>query len=70
MSEKSKYISPSELAARWGISASAVYDRKCGTNRLTPHRFGRVLRFLRSEVEAFEEELFRGAKKLMHYPGS
>ncbi len=49
-----KYISPSELAVRWGVSASAIYSGKCGSDALHAIRFGRSLRFLRSEVEALE----------------
>jgi predicted DNA-binding transcriptional regulator AlpA len=50
-----KYISVSELAARWSVSESAIYHSKCGSNALTPIRFGRSLRFLRTEVEALEK---------------
>lgn len=49
-----RYISVSELAARWSVSPSAIYSGKCGTNALTPIRFGRAVRFLRNEVEALE----------------
>jgi predicted DNA-binding transcriptional regulator AlpA len=49
-----RYISVSELAARWSVSASGIYSRKCGTNALTPIRLGRAVRFLRAEVEALE----------------
>jgi predicted DNA-binding transcriptional regulator AlpA len=50
-----KYISAAELAVRWDVSASAIYQRKCGSNALSAIRFGRSIRFLRSEVEALEE---------------
>lgn len=56
-----RYISATELAARWGISRSAVYAGKCGTDKLTPIRFGRSLRFLRAEVEALEKEREKAA---------
>jgi predicted DNA-binding transcriptional regulator AlpA len=49
-----KYISVAELAARWSVSQSAIYSAKCGSNALHPIRFGRSVRFLRSEVEALE----------------
>ena len=49
-----RYISVSELAARWSVSPSAIYSRKCGSHALTPIRFGRAVRFLRIEVEALE----------------
>jgi len=49
-----KYISVSELAARWSVSQSAIYSGKCGSDTLHPIRFGRSVRFLRSEVEALE----------------
>ena len=49
-----RYVSVSELAVRWSISPSAIYARKCGTHALTPIRLGRSVRFLRTQVEAFE----------------
>ena len=49
-----KYISVSELAARWSVSQSAIYSGKCGSDALHPVRFGRSVRFLRSEVEVLE----------------
>jgi len=51
-----KYISVAELAARWSVSQSAIYSRKCGSNALRAIRFGRSVRFLRSEVEALERK--------------
>jgi predicted DNA-binding transcriptional regulator AlpA len=51
-----RYISVSELAARWSVSASGIYSRKCGTSALTPIRLGRAVRFLRAEVEALEKK--------------
>lgn len=50
-----KYISVSELAARWSVSQSAIYSGKCGSAALHPIRFGRSVRFLRSQVEALEK---------------
>ena len=49
-----KYISVSELAARWSVSQSAIYSGKCGSDALRSIRFGRSVRFLRTEVEALE----------------
>src|SRR6267142_3976455 len=49
-----KYLSVAELATRWSVSASGIYSRKCGTSALSPIRFGKSIRFLRTEVEAFE----------------
>jgi predicted DNA-binding transcriptional regulator AlpA len=51
-----RYISVSELAVRWSVSASGIYSRKCGTSALTPIRLGRAVRFLRAEVEALERK--------------
>jgi excisionase family DNA binding protein len=51
-----KYLSAAELAARWSVSQSAIYSRKCGSNALRAIRFGRSVRFLRSEVEALERK--------------
>jgi hypothetical protein len=50
-----KYISPLELAARWSVSGSAIYHGRCEANALTVVRFGRSIRFIRAEVEAFEK---------------
>lgn len=50
-----RYISVSELAARWSVSQSAIYSGKCGSNALTAIRLGRSVRFLRTEVEALEK---------------
>jgi predicted DNA-binding transcriptional regulator AlpA len=58
-----RYISVSELAARWSVSPSAIYSRKCGTNALTPIRFGRAVRFLRTEVESLERDRQRTTRK-------
>ena len=58
-----RYISVSELAARWSVSASAIYSRKCGSHALTPIRFGRAVRFLRLEVEALERDRETATRK-------
>ncbi len=49
-----RYISVPELAVRWSVSTSSIYHGKCGADALTVIRFGKAVRFLRSEVEAFE----------------
>jgi predicted DNA-binding transcriptional regulator AlpA len=49
-----RYISPLELAARWSISASAIYQGKGVIRGLKVIRLGKSIRFLRSEVEALE----------------
>lgn len=58
-----KYLSVAELAIRWSVSPSAIYSRKCGTCALSPVRFGKSIRFLRTEVEAFEREREARASK-------
>lgn len=46
-----RYISVPELAARWSVSRSSIYHGTCGSDALTPIRFGKAVRFLRSEVD-------------------
>ncbi len=58
-----KYLSVAELATRWSVSPSAIYSRKCGTSALSPIRFGKSIRFLRTEVEAFERDREARASK-------
>ena len=58
-----KYLSVAELAIRWSVSQSAIYSRKCGTSALSPIRFGKSIRFLRTEVEAFEKDREARASK-------
>ena len=48
---------------RWGISPSTVYMCKGGTGRLRRIRFGKLVKFLLSEVEAIEAETAGKAKK-------
>jgi len=47
-----RYIS---VAERWSVSRSNIYHGNCGSNALTPIRFGKAIRFVRSEVESFEK---------------
>ena len=58
-----KYLSVNQLAERWGISPSTVYMCKGGTGRLRRIRFGKLVKFLLSEVEAIEAETVGKAKK-------
>jgi hypothetical protein len=60
-----RFITVSELAARWAISESAVYQGKCGTAVLTRVRFGNSLRFLREEFERIEQDLIRKASRYL-----
>jgi hypothetical protein len=60
-----RFITVSELAERWAISESAVYQGKCGTSALTRIRFGSSLRFLREEVERIEKDLIRKASRYL-----
>jgi len=59
-----KYLSVNQLAERWGISPSTVYMCKGGTARLRRVRFGKLVKFLLSEVEAIEAEVVKRAKKV------
>lgn len=52
-----RYISASELAIRWSVSQSAIYHGGAGSNGLSAIRLGRSVRFILSEVEAFEKNL-------------
>lgn len=58
-----KYLSVNQLAERWGISPSTIYMCKGGTSRLRRIRFGKLVKFLLSEVEAIEAETIGKAKK-------
>jgi predicted DNA-binding transcriptional regulator AlpA len=49
-----RYISPVELAVRWGVSTSAIYHSKTVIDGLKIIRLGKSIRFLRSDVEALE----------------
>ncbi len=51
------FCTPYELAARWRISANAIYNCKAGTDKLTRFYFGRTLRFKVSEILAEEARL-------------
>lgn len=50
-----RYISVPELAVRWDVSQSAIYHGNCGSDVLRTIRLGKAVRFLRTEVEAFEK---------------
>jgi len=51
-----RYISASELAIRWSVSKSAIYHGNCSSHALSAIRFGKSVRLLLSEVEAFERK--------------
>jgi len=51
-----RYVLAAQLAARWSVSKSAIHHGNCGSHALTPIRLGRSVRFLLSEVEAFEKK--------------
>lgn len=59
--DKSRYITPAQLASRWQVSLSAVYGYKAGTEKLTRVCLGKAIRFIRAEVEALERELESGS---------
>lgn len=61
-----QYITAKQLAQRWAISLSAVYNCKAGTHALTRIRFSGTVRFLLSEVESIEREsLTRSRRKVV-----
>lgn len=52
-----KYISAQQLAARWGVSPSAIYHGKCDARLLRRITLGpRTVRFLLQEVIELEEK--------------
>ena len=51
-----KFMRPDELADRWGLSLSAVYQGKSDVYLLKRVYFGKSLRFLRQQVIQVEEE--------------
>ncbi len=57
--QKKIFITVGELADRWSISTSAVYQNKCMTDRLKRFRFGKSVKFLLKDVEAIEREIVR-----------
>lgn len=48
------WLTPADLARRWQISISAVNHRACNTELLTPHRFGKNIRFKIEDILAAE----------------
>jgi len=62
-----KYVSPKELAIRWGISLTAIYSYKAGTEALIRIPLGKSVRFLRSQIEKIEADRERKAKALMKH---
>ena len=51
------WFTPAELAARWRISVSAVNHRRCNTDLLTAHKFGRGIRFKIDDIERAERQI-------------
>lgn len=49
-----KYMTPKELAQRWGVSESAIHHGKAESNNLQRFYFGKALRFLCQEVYDYE----------------
>ena len=56
-----KFMRPDELAERWGLSLSAVYQGKADVSLLRKIYFGKSLRFLRQEVIQVEEQKLKMA---------
>jgi len=62
-----RYVSPRELAIRWGISLSAIYSCKAGTEELIRIPLGKSVKFLRLQIEKIEADRERRAKALMKH---
>jgi hypothetical protein len=63
LSPSGKWMSVRDLARRWGISESAVYNLKAGTDSLQRYRFGSTIRFKWDDVLAAEEEILTRSGK-------
>ncbi len=61
--QRQKFLSVSELAARWSISESKIYHRGRGTEDLTRYYIGDSVRLLLEEVEAAEKKVVGRARK-------
>ncbi|MCP4595413.1 helix-turn-helix domain-containing protein [Neptuniibacter sp.] len=57
MDNKKVYLSPADLAERWGIKASTISTNASRNRRLLPRfkKLGGRIRFDLQDVEAFEE---------------
>ncbi|HMG73349.1 MAG TPA: hypothetical protein VK582_07605 [Pyrinomonadaceae bacterium] len=51
-----KFMRPDELATRWGLSLSSVYQGKSDVSLLRRIKFGKSVRFLRQQVVQVEEQ--------------
>lgn len=50
-----RWLTPDDLAARWGIPKATIYQWRHRGDGPQATRFGRHLRFLESDVEAWEQ---------------
>jgi excisionase family DNA binding protein len=50
-----RWLTPDDLAARWGIPKATLYQWRHRGEGPQATRFGRHLRFLESDVEAWEQ---------------
>ena len=57
LSSTGKWMSVRDIARRWGISISAVYGLRAGTNLLKRYRFGSSIRFDVENVTAVEQQI-------------
>ena len=60
---RQKFLSVSELAARWSMSESKIYHRGQGLEELTYYYIGDSVRLLLEEVEAVEKRVIARARK-------
>lgn len=56
-------ITIKEAAATLALSPKTIYKGGAGTERLTRIRQGRVIRFIRREVEAHVDDLIKKAQR-------
>jgi excisionase family DNA binding protein len=53
-----KFLTVEQLAERWGVSKSHIYNRlSAKTFEIKPVRFGRLVRFRLEDVEEYEATL-------------
>jgi excisionase family DNA binding protein len=50
-----RWLTPDDLAARWGVPKATIYQWRHRGEGPQATRFGRHLRFLESDVEAWEQ---------------
>ena len=51
----SDFLSPEDLAKRYGVPLSTVYSWNLKSTGPRPYKFGRHVRYLASEVDAWEK---------------